>query len=104
MESAYLPMSETAYYILLSLVEPLHGYGIMQLVESITRGRIKLGPGTLYGTLSRMESDGLIEAVAERERRKIYRVTPAGRHLLRREIERLEELVAHGRQRLEGEA
>lgn len=101
LQAAYLPMSETAYYILLSLVQPLHGYGIMQLVESVTQGRIRLGPGTLYGTLSRMEKDGLIESVAEEERRKIYHITPTGMDLLRLEMERLEELLTNGRKRLE---
>lgn len=102
LQSAYLPMSETAYYILLSLVEPLHGYGIMQLVENVTKGRIRLGPGTLYGTLSRMEKDGLIESVAEVERRKIYQITAIGLELLRLEMDRLEELLTNGQKRLEG--
>lgn len=92
----YLPMSETAYYILLSLVETRHGYGIMQHVESITEGRIKLGPGTLYGTLSKMERDGLIAAVAEEDRRKLYRITDLGRELLKLEISRLKELYENG--------
>lgn len=99
---AYVPMSETAYYILLSLVQPLHGYGIMQHVEEITGGRIRLGAGTLYGSLSRMESDGLITVVSETDRRKVYRITAAGRELLGRELDRLEELLTNGRRRLEG--
>lgn len=99
---AYIPMSETAYYILLSLVEPLHGYGIMQLVESITGGRVKLGPGTLYGSLARMEKDGLIASISEEERRKVYCITQQGRRLLHLEMARLEELLANGRRRMEG--
>jgi len=92
----YLPMTETAYYILLSLAEIRHGYGIMQHVEALTGKRIRLGAGTLYGSLSRMERDGLIAAVAEDERRKLYRITDSGRVLLRLEIARLGELYAHG--------
>lgn len=103
-QAAYLPMSETAYYILLSLVEPMHGYGIMQLVEGITDGRLKLGPGTLYGSLSRMEKDGLIEVTAEEDRRKVYRITDSGLQLLQLEIERLGELFTNGQKRMEGRA
>lgn len=95
-QKAYMPMSETAYYILLSLNEPRHGYGIMQYVELITNDRLRLGPGTLYGSLSRMEKDGLIEVVAEEDRRKVYVITDDGRQVLRAELERLKELVANG--------
>lgn len=92
----YLPMSETAYYILLALLEVRHGYGIMQYVENITGGRIRIGAGTLYGTLSRMEKDGLIDAVAEEDRRKLYVITDTGRMVLRQEIGRLRELYENG--------
>lgn len=95
-QQAYLPMSETAYYILLSLTAPRHGYGIMQHVENITGGRLVLGPGTLYGSLSRMEKDGLIRVAAEEERRKVYVITEAGRMVLQAELARLRELVANG--------
>lgn len=100
-QEAYIPMSETAYYILLSLVEAMHGYGIMQLVEQVTDGRLRLGPGTLYGSLSRMEQDGLIQVVSEEDRRKVYVIKEAGVELLRRETERLAELLSNGKKRLE---
>lgn len=93
---AYSPMSETAYYILLSLAETRHGYGIMQHVYAITNGRLHLGAGTLYGSISRMEKDGLIKAVAEEDRRKLYRITAAGQKLLKAEVERLGELYNNG--------
>lgn len=93
----YLPMSETAYYILLSLTEVRHGYGIIQWVEELTQGRIHLGPGTIYGSLSRMEKDRLIQAVAEEERRKLYRITPLGKELLKREIARITELYENAK-------
>ncbi len=96
LKSEYLPMSETAYYMLLSLGEVRHGYGIMQHVEDLTCGRIRLGAGTVYGTLSRMEKDGLIASVAEVERRKLYRITPAGNELLRAETGRIKELHENG--------
>lgn len=100
-QQAYLPMSESAFYILLSLSEPRHGYGIMQHVEAITSGRLRLGAGTLYGSLSRMEKDALIEVVAEEDRRKVYRITAPGVTLLKREISRLEELYTNGTNQME---
>ena len=90
--SAYIPMSETAYYILLSLLAPRHGYAIMQYVEAITKGRIRLGAGTLYGTLGKMEKGGLIVPVTEEEKRKTYEITSLGRSVLVAEIVRLREL------------
>ena len=93
----YLPMSETAFYLLLSLSEVRHGYGIMQHVEELTNRRIRLGAGTVYGTLSRMEKDGLIRAVAEVERRKLFQITPGGVELLKAEAARIRELFENGR-------
>ena len=58
---SYLPMTETALYILLSLGEPRHGYGISKYVAELTDDRIKLGSGTIYGTLTKMQKDGLID-------------------------------------------
>lgn len=97
LKKEYLPMSETAFYMLLSLGETRHGYGIMQHVEELTNRRIKLGAGTVYGTLSRMEKDGLIRAVAEVERRKLYQITPMGVELLKAEAGRIRELYENGR-------
>ena len=97
LQREYLPMSETAYYMLLSLSEVRHGYGIMQHVEELTGGRIRLGAGTVYGTLSRLDKDGLIRAVAEVERRKLYEITPMGVALLKAEAARIKELYENGR-------
>ncbi len=94
----YMPMTETGFYILLALVSEQHGYGIMQTVEQITSGRIRLGAGTLYGTLQKLEKEKLIRATAEVERRKLYILTDIGRTLLDLEIKRLDELVINGRQ------
>lgn len=96
----YLPMTETAYYILLSLNQSRHGYGIMQHVEEITESRIKLGAGTMYGTLSKLEKDHLIIPVAEEERRKIYRLSDKGKTVLQLEMERLTELLYHGKKEM----
>ena len=96
--STYIPMSETAYYILLSLLEPRHGYAIMQHVEVLTQGRIRLGAGTLYGTLGKMEKGALITIVTEEEKRKIYQITPEGRTVLTAEIARITELYVNGKE------
>jgi DNA-binding PadR family transcriptional regulator len=88
----YLPMSETMFYILFSLKQELHGYGIMQRVNELTKGRITLGAGTVYSSLGKLENDGLIQAVREEERRKIYIITPVGSEILRAESVRIAEL------------
>ena len=61
----YLPMSETMFYILLSLKQERHGYAIMQHVKELTDARIELGAGTVYSSLGKLESDGLIESPPE---------------------------------------
>ncbi len=88
----YIPMSETMFYVLLSLREPQHGYAIMQHVKQLTKGRINLGAGTVYSSLGKLEGDGLIKAVREEERRKIYIITPVGSEILREEAARIAEL------------
>lgn len=97
LQKKYLPMTETAYYVLISLNKPNHGYGIMQHVEELTNGRIKLGAGTMYGSLSRMEKEGLITSVAEKDRKKIYEISEKGKIILKLELARLEELLNHGK-------
>ena len=77
-KKVYVPMTETGFYILLCLKEENHGYGIVQRVKEMTGGDIVLAPGTMYGSLSKMEKDGLIRFVREEEKRKIYSVTPLG--------------------------
>ncbi|QFT87912.1 lineage-specific thermal regulator protein [Bacillus sp. THAF10] len=90
----YIPMTETAYYILLSLTEPRHGYGIIKHVEEISNGRINLGSGTIYGTLTKMQKDGVITVFSDAERKTVYEITESGKMLITSEIERLKEL--HG--------
>lgn len=96
----YLPVSESTYYILLSLVEPLHGYAVMQNVERISEGEVQVGPGTLYGAFSTLEKQGLIRKVSERNRRKSYTLTPRGQQLLLEQLARLEIMVRAGRARV----
>lgn len=88
----YVPMSETAFYILFCLQEPQHGYGIGQAVKEMTRDEVNIGPGTMYGTLSKMEKDGLISLVNEVEKRKIYKSTDLGREILEIELKRIKRL------------
>jgi DNA-binding PadR family transcriptional regulator len=95
------PLPSAAFHILLSLAdEDLHGYGIMRQVEEQTNARMRLGPGTLYGSIRSLLEENLIEELepAEtekpgQERRRYYRLTPAGRKLARAEAERLADLL-----------
>lgn len=89
----FLPLSEATYLILASLTAPRHGYGIMQDVEVVSDGRVRLGPGTLYGALTNLLQQKLIrrngEAGQGSGRRKIYALTPLGERVLVLEGERL---------------
>lgn len=98
----YIPMTETAFYILLSLTEPSHGYGIIKRVEELTNCRLKLGSGTIYGTLTKMQSDGIIIVFSDEKRKTIYEITQLGKTVMRAEIGRLKELHSNAL-RLEGE-
>lgn len=91
-KKVYVPMTETAFYILLCLKKPNHGYGIVQTVEKLTDGAIRLAPGTMYGSLSKMEKDGLIQFVREEDKRKIYQITELGMEVLQIELKRIERL------------
>ena len=88
----YVPMTETGFYILLCLQKANHGYGIVQMVEKMTDGEIRLSPGTMYGSLSKMEKDGLIEFVREEDKRKIYVITELGEEVLNLELKRIKRL------------
>ncbi len=88
----YIPMSETMFYILLSLKQERHGYAIMQQVKELTKGRITLGAGTVYSSLGKLDSDGLIVGIREEERRKIYIITTLGNQILHEEGDRIAEL------------
>ena len=90
------PMTEAMYYILLSLLKPGHGYGMMQRIKELSAGRLEMGPGTLYGVLSRMSREGLIVLTGEEGRRKNYAITRTGRDALLAEYRRLQQMVADG--------
>jgi len=99
---AFMPMTETAYYILLSLAQPRHGYGIILHVAEITNERIKLGSGTVYGTLTKLQKKGVISIYSDEERRTVYEITDIGKQLILAEIERVKEIYANAL-RFEGE-
>jgi DNA-binding PadR family transcriptional regulator len=101
------PMREQSYLILLALApEPLYGYGIIAAVQELSDGRVKLGPGTLYGALDRLAADGLItrdrEEVVQGRFRRYYWLTGTGRVALEAETSRLTALAARARRRLAG--
>lgn len=96
-------LTEPMYYILLSLLKENHGYGIMQMVDELTEGRVVIGAGTLYTLLGRFEKEEIIKQVAEENRRKIYIITEKGKDLLGEEFQRLNHLVEDGRKFFEFE-
>ena len=91
-KKVYVPMTETGFYILLCLQSPNHGYGVVQMVEKMTDGEIRLSPGTMYGSLSKMEKDKLIRFVREEEKRKLYEITELGMEVLQLEKKRIKRL------------
>src|SRR6267143_7088871 len=94
-------LTRTEFHVLLALLDaPGHGYRIMQDVEALTSGDLRLGPGTLYTAIARLERAGLIdECDADADRRRCYRVTRKGKAAARREAERLSVVVRTARER-----
>jgi DNA-binding PadR family transcriptional regulator len=101
----FLPLTPAMFHILLALADKeRHGYHIMREVDERTGGNVKLGPGTLYGSIKRMIADGLIEELEERpdpelddERRRYYRLTDFGFRVASAEAQRLEQMVRSAR-------
>ena len=101
----FLPLTPAMFHILLALADKeRHGYHIMREVDERTEGNVKLGPGTLYGSIKRMMADGLIEELEERpdpelddERRRYYRLTDFGFRVASAEAQRLEQMVRSAR-------
>jgi DNA-binding PadR family transcriptional regulator len=100
-----LPLPRATFHALLALQEePLHGYGVKQKVERLSKGAIRMAPGTLYETLHRMRERGLVVEAAPPEKdraghaqRTLYRLTAFGRDVLRAEVELLGSMVDHAR-------
>ena len=95
----FSPLTEVMYYILISLLTPLHGYGVIKKVEKISQGRVVLAAGTLYGALNTLLNNNLIVLIGEdkdNKRRKLYKITDDGKELLKYEIMRLSSMVESG--------
>jgi DNA-binding PadR family transcriptional regulator len=92
-------LTEAVFYILLSLYQPMHGYGIMQNVGSLSHGRVTLGAGTLYGAINTLLDKGWIMPLEEHadSRKKEYVITAVGKAAVETELKRLEELLYNGR-------
>lgn len=105
-----LPLTPTVFHMLVALAGgPRHGYAMAQEVEELSEGRMVMGPGTLYGSLSRMQDQGLIQEAENpgedglhADRRRYYRITPLGSEALRLESARLMRAATVARQRLGG--
>lgn len=97
---ASIALTEAVYYILLSLYEPLHGYGIIQNVTHMSNGRLVLAAGTLYGAINTLVEKRWIEALPgeDKSRKKEYIITEAGKYVVEEEIKRLEELITNGKE------
>jgi len=101
----FLQLTQAVLHILLALADgDQHGYAIAQAIEALTDGTVRMGPGTLYGSIGRMVANGLIEEssrargrVADDERRRFYRLTTLGRRVLETEADRLARVVALAR-------
>lgn len=90
----HLPLTETVYYILLALREPAHGYLIMQKVEEMSAGQVRMAAGTLYGAVENLLKQKWIQPVqSEDSRRKVYVITDQGRAILRQDFERMKHMI-----------
>jgi len=101
-----LVLTESTYYILLSLYTPQHGYGIMQQTEQLSGGRVRLAAGTLYGALNSLCDKGWIVPlpISGESRKKEYKLTETGLSVLKNELSRLRQLVENGESILKEEA
>ena len=96
-KKVYVPMTETGFYILFCLQEEMHGYNIGLKVKDMTNGELTISPGTMYGTLSKMENDNLISFVKEEDKRKSYIITDLGKEVLEIELKRIERLYKNSK-------
>lgn len=86
------------FYILFALREERHGYGVMRHVADLTEGRIVLGAGTVYMSLGKLESDGLVRVTSRDGRRTNYVITPKGTEVLREEARRIADLYRYAKE------
>ena len=99
-----IPLTETMFLVLLTMLEENYGYKVSQEVEEITNGRIILGPGTLYGAINNLNKKGWIELVDKDDSgKKVYIATDIGRELVLLEINRMKNLVLKGEKKFKNE-
>lgn len=89
-------LTEPMYYILLALLQECCGVDIMDKVKELSKGRVAVGPGTLYAMLSKFEENGIIRRTTEEGRRKSYIITETGKAMLQKEYDRLNKMVWDG--------
>lgn len=90
------PMTEAMYYVLLALSKPAHGYQLMTDIREISGGRLEMGPGTLYGVLTRLLKENLLKIKQDDGRRKTYELTEQGKASLKAEYQRLKRMLEDG--------
>ena len=89
-----LPLTETVYYILLALTEPAHGYVIMQKIEELSEGQVRLAAGTLYGAIENLLEKGFIDYIPSDDvRRKVYVISQAGKQILQSDYQRMKHIL-----------
>jgi DNA-binding PadR family transcriptional regulator len=94
-------LTDSTYYILLTLVKPMHGYGIMQAVQELSQGEMIIGPASLYTIIKKIQSADLIQLLEDNEeRRKTYELTLKGKEMLKKDIKRRITMVRHGEEAL----
>lgn len=97
----HLPLTETVFYILLAVIEPAHGYLVMQKIEEISGGQVRMAAGTLYGAIENLVSLGFIEPVAsDNSRRKVYIITEQGKRILHLDVERMKHMMSAAEEQL----
>jgi DNA-binding PadR family transcriptional regulator len=99
-----LPLTETTYYVLLALLKPAHGYVIMQEVEELSKGTVKMAAGTMYGAIENLLKLKYIKQIdSEDSRRKVYTITDEGKSILKQQFERYEHMIQITKARLDGD-
>ncbi|GKU77812.1 PadR family transcriptional regulator [Paenibacillus sp. L3-i20] len=97
-----LPLTETVYYILLALMEPAHGYLIMQKVEELSNGHVRMAAGTLYGAIENLlKLKFILPVKSEDSRRKVYTITELGKDILSQDVERMKRMLEVAKEKLE---
>lgn len=90
-----LPLTETVYYVLLALMEPAHGYAIMQKVEELSGGQVRLAAGTMYGAIENLQKKYLIMSQpSDDPRRKMYTITKLGKKVLYADYQRMQSMIS----------